>query len=101
MITIFTKPKELVNFAWFAVALNNKSDGVGGALWRVGNAGRKQKHLSFPDMDSLRLSFFIDNLDTDVTFDLVEKLLAFLPVIVFAAIGASYDHDDIIVVAFV
>lgn len=97
-IAIFTEPKELVNFARVAVALQDEPDGASRALRGVRNARGQQKHLAFTDIYGFAFAFLIDDFDLNIAFQLVKKLLAFFPVIVFAAIGATDYHDDKIVV---
>jgi len=63
----------------------------------VGDAGREEEHFAFPDGDLDWLAVLLD-LDLYVTFELIKKLFAFIPVIIFSGVRAADDHYDEIVV---
>jgi hypothetical protein len=71
-----------------------EADGASGPLRGVRDARWQQEHLTLSDVDGLRAAIFIDDLDLDIAFQLVEQFFTFFPVVVLAAIGAADDHDD-------
>lgn len=57
----------------------------------------QKEHFAFADRDLDRFSVFLD-LDRYVTFKLVKKLFALVPVIVFSRIRAADDHYDKVII---
>jgi hypothetical protein len=57
------------------------------------NAWRKQENVSSTDPD-IAVFAVIDNFQCHVAFELVEKFLALVDVIVLSRIRSADDHDD-------
>lgn len=96
-IAVFAEPEQAVEFAYPTLAFDDEADGVCSADRIVRNTRRKEEHLAFPDRHLDRFAVLL-YLHFDVAFELVKKLLAFVPVIVFPRIRSADDHHDKIVV---
>lgn len=96
-VAVFAKPKEPVEFALTAFALDDEADGVCTADRIVRNARRQKEHLALADRHFDRLAVLL-NLHLYIAFKLVEKLFALVPMIVLARVRAADDHDDKIIV---
>jgi len=81
--TLLTVPEESIELITMAFPFNDKSNGIWTTLWRVRYSCWQQKHFSLSNVDIPRRAF-VNNLDCDITFELVKELLAFVVVIVFA-----------------
>jgi uncharacterized integral membrane protein (TIGR00697 family) len=90
-------PLEGIQLTGASTALDDKADGIGATLRRVGHPRRQQEHLPLLDLDVARLAV-IDDLQGHVPFNLEEDLLTGIDVVVGPRIGAADDHDDELVV---
>ena len=89
----FAEPHESVKFAVATLALDDQSNRVGRALRRMRNPRGKQKHFALLDMDVFGLSI-IDDLDSNVAFDLIKQLFTFVVVVILARVWTPNDHHN-------
>ena len=97
---VFAKPKQAIFFTWTAVQFHDQADAASRALGRMRHFGGQQKNFTLLDRDSHRLTF-VDDAKHHVPFHHVVKLFGFVVVVVFAAIRASNDHNDEVLVVIV
>ena len=95
-VAVFAKPEQPIKFSVASFSFDDKANGVGSANGIVRNSRRQQEHLAFADRHIDRLSMFL-NFYYDIAFDLIEKFLALVPMIIFARIGPANDHHNKIV----
>lgn len=88
------KPEEFIYFSGAAVPFEYQTYGACWPLRRMRDTWREQEHLAFADVYDFGLALLVDDFDLDIAFELIKQLFAFFPMVVFAAIGATDDHDD-------
>lgn len=54
---------------------------------------RKQEHFALPDVNVFRLSFPL-NANSNIAFQLVEQLFAFVIMIILSGVWPANDHDN-------
>lgn len=96
-VTDLTKPQEAVEFALASFSFNDQPDRVCSADRVVRDPWREEEHFAFADRHFDRFTILLD-LDLDVALELVKKLLALVPVIIFPRIWSPNDHHNEIVV---
>jgi len=90
----FTEPHKCVEFIRdVPLALNHQSDRVCWTLRGVWCARGQEEDLTLLDMDVARLAI-IDDLYGDITFDLIEELLALVIVVILAIVRSTHHHND-------
>src|SRR5262249_20126049 len=89
---LLADPEEGVLLVREPPPLQHQPHGVGWALRGVGDVGREEEELPFPDGDRLSLSI-VQDLEGDVSLQLVEELLALVDVEVLPGIGPPHHGD--------
>mmetsp|Transcript_27884 Transcript_27884/g.69923 ORF Transcript_27884/g.69923 Transcript_27884/m.69923 type:complete len:309 (+) Transcript_27884:140-1066(+) len=84
-------PSQNIEFRALPVPLENESCSVFKPLWRVGDFSGENEHFPFLD-DNVLVLTTLDNFQTHITLDLVEKLLSFFHVVVAPCVRSTDHH---------
>ncbi len=92
-VAVFAEPHQTVFFAVAAFAFDDESDRVCAADGIMRNSRREQENLAFADGNVDGFAVFLD-FDENIAFELVEKFLAFVVMIILARIRSADDLHD-------
>ena len=87
-------PDEAVELVGVTLAFDHQTHRPRRTTRRMGHARGKQENLSRTDRDVTVFALVVDDLQGHVTFELIEKFLALVDVIVLSRVRAANDHDD-------
>jgi 2-aminomuconate deaminase len=97
LTAFFANPDESIEFTFGAFLFNHQPDRIGRTARRMRRVGREQKNIAFGERNIGGLAV-LQNLENDVAFQLIEKFLAAVHMIISAAIRAANHHNDEIAV---
>lgn len=91
VVALLAEPHQSVQLAVTALPLDHKSDRIFSSDRVMRNAGRQQEHITFADRHLDRLAVFLDKY-LDITFELIEKFFAFVPMVILPRVRPAHDH---------
>src|SRR5690606_22057111 len=95
---VFAMPDKTIHFPLSSVSFKYNSNGARGSSGAVGHSSGQEKHLSGFDQDVPGF-VFVNNLQGNVSFDLVEDFLPIVVVIVLSRVGTTHAHyDEVLIV---
>lgn len=96
VVAVVAEPKQTVfeSFA-YANAFDDQPDGSCRSSWAMGYTRGEKEHVARAQVHIHTFSILL-GFNGDFTFELIKQLFGFVVVIIFACVGSTHDHHNII-----